>query len=207
MEGKIELIEQRIIALEASREKTQLEIQQFSLNQNSKSYDNTQIDMLEASISAAQQKIKGENNTHNAAKEEKIDYRDKLQASLEAKKQNMEDDLNNKINQITPLQDDISQIKRKITESKQDLRLIAQQNQIYRFAQKWGEHDDILEVSEKELTQVAGVWFGSIAIVCATIGTILALISYIMHRSHDAVDSITINLDIDNPRLGGHCVA
>ena len=73
--------------------------------------------------------------------------------------------------------DDISDV---IVEEKQELRILAQKNQIYRFAQKYYEHEDILEVSEKELTRVSAVWYGSIALICATIGSILALISYIM---------------------------
>ena len=35
-------------------------------------------------------------------------------------------------------------------------------------------------MKEKDLTFVATIWFGSIALVCATVGTILALISNIM---------------------------
>ena len=56
----------------------------------------------------------------------------------------------------------------------------AQQNQIYRFAQKRGGYEDILRVEEKDLTFISIIWFGSIALVCATVGTILALISNIM---------------------------
>ena len=56
----------------------------------------------------------------------------------------------------------------------------AQNNQIYRFAQKYNGYEDILDVKEKDLTFIAAIWFGSIALVCATVGTILALISNIM---------------------------
>ena len=83
----------------------------------------------------------------------------------------------NKLNSLVVERDDISDV---IIEEKQELRILAQKNQIYRFAQKYYEHEDILEVSEKELTRVSAVWYGSIALICATIGPILALISYIM---------------------------
>lgn len=67
-----------------------------------------------------------------------------------------------------------------VNEYKQNLRILAQENQIYRFAQKFNGYDDILKVTEKDLTFIATIWFGSIALVCATVGTILALISNIM---------------------------
>ena len=44
----------------------------------------------------------------------------------------------------------------------------------------WSGHEDILDVTEKELAWVGFIWFGSIALICATVGTMLALISFIM---------------------------
>lgn len=70
--------------------------------------------------------------------------------------------------------------KNSILELEASLTEKAQNNQIYRFAQKYNGYEDILEVKEKDLTFVATIWFGSIALVCATVGTILALISNIM---------------------------
>ena len=81
---------------------------------------------------------------------------------------------------IPALIDTRDELKKTINEQTQELRIKAQDNQIYRFAQKWKGHDDILNVTDKELTIVSLVWYGSIALVCATIGTILALISNIM---------------------------
>ena len=40
--------------------------------------------------------------------------------------------------------------------------------------------DDVVEVSKDQLKIVAGIWFGSISLLAATIGTILALISFIL---------------------------
>ena len=71
-------------------------------------------------------------------------------------------------------------LEKSIQQKRQILRGKAQESQIYRFAKKTYGHEDILDVNEKELTRVAAVWFGSIALVCATVGTMLALISCIM---------------------------
>ena len=35
----------------------------------------------------------------------------------------------------------------------------------------WSGHEDILDVTEKELAWVGFIWFGSIALICATVGT------------------------------------
>ena len=71
-------------------------------------------------------------------------------------------------------------LEKSIQQKRQILRGKAQESQIYRFAKKTYGHEDILDVNERELTRVAAVWFGSIALVCATVGTMLALISCIM---------------------------
>ena len=40
--------------------------------------------------------------------------------------------------------------------------------------------DDVADVTKEQLKTVATVWFGSIALIVSTIGTVLALISYIL---------------------------
>jgi hypothetical protein len=40
--------------------------------------------------------------------------------------------------------------------------------------------DDVVEVTKDQLKIVAGLWFGSISLLAATIGTILALVSFIL---------------------------
>jgi len=68
----------------------------------------------------------------------------------------------------------------RVNEIKEKIRGYAEQSQIFRFAQMWSGHEDILDVTEKELAWVGFIWFGSIALICATVGTMLALISFIM---------------------------
>ena len=106
--------------------------------------------------------------------------REAEQAELEAAKTKIIND-NLEIKDQIPLRNEDKDSKEKqVNDKRQDLRLEAQKNQIYRFAQKLRGYDDILSVTEKDLTFVATIWFGSIALVCATVGTILALISNIM---------------------------
>lgn len=79
---------------------------------------------------------------------------------------------------------------RKISELENLMRVEARNNQVYRFAQKRGyfddetgrrlSYEDILDVTEDDLSFVGLIWFGSIALICATMGTILALVANIM---------------------------
>ena len=106
--------------------------------------------------------------------------RQNLQKSYEEQKVQIETELTALKNSVPSLKKELGENIDLINENKQELRIGAQKNQIYRFAQKLKGYDDILDVTEKDLTFVATIWFGSIALVCATVGTILALISNIM---------------------------
>ena len=194
---KISQIDEKIEALESNISQTQSKITALGQNQNALKYDNTEIDDLDNLIKGVRQKISALIAAHNEKIEAIKAYRKVRQEDLEANKTTIQKAASEQINQIPELKKQISTTTKEINENKQDLRLIAQQNQIYRFAQKYGGHDDILEVTEKELTFVATIWFGSIALVCATVGTILALISYIMTDPEAFVQKQ--KLIIDNP--------
>jgi len=110
-----------------------------------------------------------------------------LQSEHEVKQKNLEEEIvrvtadYTAIKKEIPNQKDMREvIEKEIADQRQKLRSKAEESQIYRFAQKWRGYEDILDVKEEDLTVVATIWFGSIALVCATVGTILALIANIM---------------------------
>lgn len=92
----------------------------------------------------------------------------------------LENAINSDRASIPELERDITVNEQRIRELESDMRRAARNNQVYRLAQKWNGHEDILDVTEEELTKVGLLWFGSIAAICATIGTVLALIANIM---------------------------
>ncbi len=112
--------------------------------------------------------------------------------SLEEQKSNLTSTISAEKDREKDLDKEITNLNKKITSKKNSLRREAEKNQIYRFAKKYrsfmdrdknlaeGKKIDILEVSEGDLSFVGFLWFGSIALICATVGTILALISSIM---------------------------
>lgn len=110
---------------------------------------------------------------------------------LIAKRDQISENVNAAKQSLPELQSDITTLKSKIVTIQNEIRKDARNNQVYRFAQKWGQrvgpklsdreaYEDILDVTEKDITKVGAFWFGSIAIICATIGTVLALIANIM---------------------------
>ncbi len=128
---------------------------------------------------------KSKEDANNKSFNEKID-------TLEKRKSQVTTDINDQKGKILLIDNDITKINKDITKLKNQLRREAEKNQIYRFAKKYrsyrtknmseaeGKKDDILDVSEQDLFFVGSIWFGSIALICATVGTILALISNIM---------------------------
>jgi len=80
------------------------------------------------------------------------------------------------------------EIKSEITEHEKIRRRVAEDSQIHRLAKWWYEKKDISQVTESEISTVKKVWFGSIAFIVATMGTVLALISYILRDPEAFID-------------------
>ena len=59
-----------------------------------------------------------------------------------------------------------------IDENKKIKRDASQDNQVYRLATLWFGHDDVANVSREEIKAISIVWFGSIALITSTIGTV-----------------------------------
>lgn len=111
--------------------------------------------------------------------------------SLTDQRGEISDNINSERQLVPELKAGIAELKANIVNIQNKIRKDARNNQVYRFAQKWGTrngsklsereaYEDILDVTEKDITKVGAFWFGSIAIICATIGTVLALIANIM---------------------------
>ncbi len=197
LELEISKLDKKIDKIEKERSDYTLERKNLQQNTAKINFDDTEKNLLLENIKNNQKKIMQLN------KEKKINidninfYREEREKDFEKKSKGIEDQVNKSKNEIPKLRELINTNTQEINRIKQDLRIEAQKNQIYRFAQKLGGHDDILEVNEKELTFVASIWFGSIALICATIGTILAIISYIMTDPEAFVQKQ--KLKIDNP--------
>ena len=67
-----------------------------------------------------------------------------------------------------------------IDDQKKIKREASYDSQVYRLAALAYGKGDVADVTREELKVVSIIWFGSIAFVVSTIGTILALISYIL---------------------------
>ena len=119
--------------------------------------------------------------------------RQETQATLNlliAQRSQIAENINLEKQSLPALQDEITRQRGEIVSIQNEMRQDARNNQVYRFAQKWGTinedtgqreaYEDILQVTEKDLTFIGSIWFGSIAVICATIGTVLAFIANIM---------------------------
>ena len=56
-------------------------------------------------------------------------------------------------------------------------------NQVYRLAMWWAGIDDACELTAKDLSQMKTLWFGSLALIIAALGTVLAFASFVISRN------------------------
>ena len=176
--GQIAELSKKIKNLESQRAIKELELQSAKIGNGEIS--DTRSSALITKIDQIDQEIKTLNQRHDGELEQIRSSRNALQQDYELSKKQIETKSLEARKSIPNLEELLAKNKDNIRSLEADLTEKAQQNQIYRFAQKVGKYEDILLVKEKDLTFVSILWFGSIALVCATVGTILALISNIM---------------------------
>jgi hypothetical protein len=56
-------------------------------------------------------------------------------------------------------------------------------NQVYRLAMWWSGIDDACKLKAKDLSQMKTLWFGSLALIIAALGTILAFASFVISQN------------------------
>jgi hypothetical protein len=75
--------------------------------------------------------------------------------------------------------DDVLKEKRKLEEEKvrlrNDINIKVSENQVYRIAQFFFAHENAADVSKSELRLTGLIWFGSLAMIVAATGTVLAI--------------------------------
>jgi hypothetical protein len=84
----------------------------------------------------------------------------------------------------------------------------SQQNQVYRLAAMFYSLEDPALVTTEQLKTVAFIWFGSIAFITATIGTVLAIVSFVLQdpeafvvRRHASLRTLLFTIFIRLSRL------
>jgi len=78
------------------------------------------------------------------------------------------------------IEKEIEKLIIEVNAAKKVKRDAAQESQVYRLASLFYGKHDVADVTKDEIKVVSIVWFGSIALIVSTVGTILALISYIL---------------------------
>lgn len=138
------------------------------------------LEVVISKIRSVEERLAAANNEHNLSLLEKQKNMQEKTAQIELNRIEQENIISNQISSIPSLQKEVAELTSDKSNSVRIMRESALNNQIYRFAQKWKGYEDILDVKEEDLSTVATIWYGSISAICAIIGTILALISYIM---------------------------
>jgi len=96
--------------------------------------------------------------------------------------------------QIPILRKEIETIQQEIDDNKKIKRDKAYDSQIYRLAALAYGRNDVADVTTEEIKMVSVIWFGTVATIVATTGTVLALISYILRDPEAFVERKKVSL-------------
>ena len=96
--------------------------------------------------------------------------------------------------QIPILRKEIETIQEEIDANKKIKRDKAYDSQIYRLAALAYGRNDVADVTTEEIKMVSVIWFGTVATIVATTGTVLALISYILRDPEAFVERKKVSL-------------
>jgi len=96
--------------------------------------------------------------------------------------------------QIPILRKEIVTIQEEIDANKKIKRDKAYDSQIYRLAALAYGKNDVADVTTEEIKMVSVIWFGTVATIVATTGTVLALISYILRDPEAFVERKKVSL-------------
>ena len=85
---------------------------------------------------------------------------------------------------ISQLQGEIAERQLRKNELRKEINFRAKNNQIYQIAALWFGKESPVDVTKEELKFISTIWFGSLALVVALIGTVLALAGLVL-QFHD----------------------
>ena len=176
---KIDEIDENIRKLKVERSEQQENISRIRENERG-SRNESARQRINDQINAKDTDIERKNTEVTEEKKKVRAYREGLDKEFQQQIKMITDGIVGKEGAIPKKMTEVEGNNERINEIKEKIRVYAEQSQIFRFAQMWSGHEDILDVTEKELAWVGFIWFGSIALICATVGTMLALISFIM---------------------------
>lgn len=88
--------------------------------------------------------------------------------------------LENQTEAIARIDEQITLANTERTRLKAEINDRVHQNQVYRIAKKWYGVEEMAELSDKQTTRVAFLWFGSLAFLVACTGIFLALASEVV---------------------------
>ena len=183
------------------REKLSL---QRNLEQNKIRIENerlARIATLEERLVVAQEELKiskgrGQNRLEESIsvfEQEQIEIEDKyrpLFQNLEEDFEERKDNLNAQLKETKRIQnvgetnrptleEERNELRKDIIDLQKDIDEQAAKTQIYRFTQRIYGHETAAEVMPEELRTITTIWFGSIALVAALVGSMLALAGYV----------------------------
>jgi hypothetical protein len=140
---------------------------------------------MSASISQLDKQVRELSEASNKRISERKARFETYRQSISEQKNQRVSSSNEQKKKIPVLEAELVKIQNEIDENKKIKREASYNSQVYRLAALAYGKADVADVTRDEIKIVSVIWFGSIAFIVSTVGTVLALISYIL-RDPDA---------------------
>lgn len=154
--------------------------QLLNISKKSTGLSNQALGILGAKIENERIKLSNLNNKKNQIIEETRELYKKNINKLERDQAEELKNIKNAQTDLKLLEEKEVKFKETLEDKLEIVRNEAQKSQIYRLAASWYELDDVAQVNKEQLKWISIIWFGSIAFIISTMGTVLALISVIL---------------------------
>lgn len=86
---------------------------------------------------------------------------------------------------LPTLESNLNERRDSLVEIQRKINTTAEGIQVYRLAKWWGERESLSDVTEDDIGIVTAIWFGSISVIAAITGTVIAFGSFVL-KDRDA---------------------
>ena len=156
---------------------------------------------LRDQIAVLDERIEGIAASRDRSLEDRLTDYSAAKADLEKARNERILDIKREKDAIPGLEKKVVNLSNQIDKTKKVKREASYESQIYRLAALAYGKADVADVTRDQIKVVSVVWFGSIALIVSTIGTILALISYILRDPEAFVERPRMSIALRIGRL------
>jgi|GEM_PF-6462864 len=180
VQKKLDRIESNQIVSQLREKKAALQQKRDDLLTRITGLAQADINRLNEVIKSNEERIDRETSNAKARASSATEISSRKIQEYEEQRKRISTGVSSENDRIPELKAAVTALQEKIDIAKEEKREEAQKSQVYRLAAWYSGVEDVADVAPNEVRFVSSIWFGSIALIISTIGTVLALISHIL---------------------------